>query len=96
MSITGLPAADGQPHHYVAADFDTLVDSPMWNLVLRYSSNITITNYHVQNYSDAAATIPAGSTGPNTDGIDPVGSSFITISNIDVQVGDDDVEPVAR
>ena len=29
-SITGLPdAPDGKPHHYVAADFDTLVDSPI-------------------------------------------------------------------
>jgi polygalacturonase len=69
----------------------TLVDSPMWNMVLRYSSHITITNYHVQNFQDAAATIPAPTTGPNTDGIDPVGSSFIAISNINVQVGDDDV-----
>ena len=30
-SVTGLPAAaDRQPHHYVAADFDTLVDSPIY------------------------------------------------------------------
>jgi predicted metalloprotease with PDZ domain len=30
-SITGLPAAsDRRPHHYVAADFDTLVDSPIY------------------------------------------------------------------
>ena len=29
-SMTGLPAAGGtNPHHYVAADFDTLVDSPI-------------------------------------------------------------------
>ena len=29
-SMTGLPAApDGAPHHYCAADFDTLVDSPI-------------------------------------------------------------------
>ena len=29
-SMTGLPnAAGGAPHHYVAADFDTLVDSPI-------------------------------------------------------------------
>jgi polygalacturonase len=45
----------------------------------------------VQNYSDPAATVPAGSVGSNTDGIDPVGTSFLTISNINVQVGDDDV-----
>ncbi len=66
----------------------TLVNSPMWTMVSRYSSNINITNYHVQDYSDAAATIPA-STGSNTDGFDPVGSSFITISNFTVQNGDD-------
>ena len=30
-SVTGLPAAaDRKPHHYVAADFDTLVDSPLY------------------------------------------------------------------
>ena len=29
-SITGMPdAPDGKPHHYVAPDFDTLVDSPI-------------------------------------------------------------------
>ncbi len=69
----------------------TLVDSPMWNLVLRNDSNVTVSNYHVQNYSDPAATIPAGSIGTNTDGMDPVGTSFLTVTNINVQVGDDDV-----
>jgi predicted metalloprotease with PDZ domain len=30
-SVTALPqAADHQPHHYIAADFDTLVDSPLY------------------------------------------------------------------
>ncbi len=69
----------------------TLVNSPMWNMVLRNSSHITLTNYHVQNYTDGTLSTPAPTTGPNTDGIDPVGSSFINISNINVQVGDDDV-----
>jgi polygalacturonase len=66
----------------------TLVDSPMWTMVARYSSNINISNYHVQDYSNAAATIPS-STGSNTDGFDPVGSSFVTITNFTVQNGDD-------
>jgi polygalacturonase len=97
---TDIPTSNGTTRPWLVEFYEssnvtvngiTLVDSPMWNLVLRYSSYITITNYHVQNYSDPGATIPAGSIGPNTDGIDPVGSSFITISNIDVQVGDDDV-----
>jgi predicted metalloprotease with PDZ domain len=30
-SVTGLPAhPDGAPHHYLAADFDTLIDSPIY------------------------------------------------------------------
>ncbi len=76
---------------YVMVNGITLVNSPMWNLVLRNDSHVTVTNYHVQNYSDPAATIPAPSIGTNTDGIDPVGSSYVTISNINEQVGDDDV-----
>ena len=69
----------------------TLVDSPMWNLVLRNDTNVTVANYHVQNYSDPGATIPAPTIGTNTDGMDVVGSSNVTISNINEQVGDDDV-----
>jgi polygalacturonase len=97
---TDIPTSNGAARPWLVEFYEcngvmvngiTLVDSPMWNLVLRYSSNITITNYHVQNYSDAAATIPAPTIGPNTDGIDPVGSSYITISDIAIQVGDDDV-----
>jgi polygalacturonase len=76
---------------YVTVNGITLVNSPMWNLVLRNDTNVTVTNYHVQNYLDPEATIPSGSIGTNTDGIDPVGSSFVTISNINEQVGDDDV-----
>jgi polygalacturonase len=69
----------------------TLSNSPMWNLVLRNSSYVTVTNLNIINYSDPAATIPNPSIGTNTDGIDPVGSSYVTITNINVQVGDDDV-----
>jgi len=69
----------------------TLVDSPMWNMVLRNDTNVTVTNYHVQNYSDPATTIPNGTIGTNTDGMDVVGSGFVTISNINEAVGDDDV-----
>ena len=69
----------------------TLSNSPMWNLVLRNSSYVTVSNIKVINYSDPAGTIPNASIGTNTDGIDPVGSSYVTITNINVQVGDDDV-----
>ena len=69
----------------------TLVNSPMWNMVFRFDNNVTVTNYHVHNYSDPAATIPAPSIGTNTDGLDPVGTSYMTITNVDESVGDDDV-----
>jgi polygalacturonase len=68
----------------------TLTDSPMWTMVLRYSSNINIANYHVQNYSNAAATTSAN-TGPNTDGIDWMGSSNVTVSDYSVINGDDGI-----
>ena len=97
---TDMPTSNGTARPWLVEFYEcsdvtvngiTLVNSPMWNMVLRYSSYISISNYHVQNYSDPAATIPAPTIGPNTDGIDPVGSSFLTISSINIQVGDDDV-----
>jgi polygalacturonase len=69
----------------------TLEDSPMWNMVLRNDTNVTVSNYHVQNFSNPAATILAPSIGTNTDGMDVVGSSNVTVTNINEQVGDDDV-----
>jgi polygalacturonase len=94
---TDIPTSNGTARPWLVEFYEcqnvtvngiTLVDSPMWTMVARYSSHITISNYHVQDYSNAAATIPS-STGSNTDGFDPVGSSFITISNFTVQNGDD-------
>jgi polygalacturonase len=69
----------------------TLSNSPMWNLVLRNSSHVSVSNLRVINYSDPASTIPNPSIGTNTDGVDPVGSSFVTITNVDEAVGDDNV-----
>jgi polygalacturonase len=94
---TDIPTSNGAARPWLVEFYEcsnvtvngiTLVDSPMWTMVARYSNHITISNYHVQNYSNAAATIPS-STGSNTDGFDPVGSSFIAISNFTVQNGDD-------
>ncbi len=94
---TDVPSSNGTARPWLVEWYEcqnvtvngiTLVNSPMWTMVARYSSNINIANYHVQDYSDAAATIPS-STGSNTDGFDPVGSSYITISNFTVQNGDD-------
>ncbi len=94
---TDIPTSNGAARPWLVEWYEcqnvtvngiTLVNSPMWTMVLRYSSNINVSNYHVQDYSDTAATIKS-STGSNTDGFDPVGSSYITMSNFTVQNGDD-------
>jgi polygalacturonase len=96
---TDIPTSNGTARPWLVEWYEcndvtvngiTLTDSPMWTMVLRYSSNITITNYHVQNYSNAAATVSAN-TGPNTDGIDWMGSSYVTVSNYSVINGDDGI-----
>ncbi len=94
---TDVPTSNGPTRPFLVEWYEcqnvtvngiTLVNSPFWTMAARYSSNITISNYHVQNYSDTALTIPSSSYG-NTDGFDPVGSSYIDISNFTVQNGDD-------
>ena len=66
----------------------TLINSPMWTMVFRYSGNITVSNYHVQNYSNATLTTKAN-TGGNTDGIDLVGASYVSMTNVTFNDGDD-------
>src|ERR1700677_377176 len=94
---TDVPSSNGTARPWLVEWYEcqnvtvngiTLVDSPMWTMVARYSSNVTISNYHVQNYTTPTLTSPASLYG-NTDGFDPVGSSFIKISNFTVQNGDD-------
>jgi polygalacturonase len=93
-----VPTSNGVPRPWLVEFYDcqnvtvngiTLINSPMWSMVLRYSSNVTVSNYHVQNYNSTLTAV-APNTGPNTDGIDPVGSSFVNISNITV-ANDDDI-----
>jgi polygalacturonase len=94
---TDVPSSNGPTRPFLVEWYEcqnvtvngiTLVDSPFWSMVARYSSNITISNYHVQNYTTPQLTGPASLYG-NTDGFDPVGSSYITINNFTVQNGDD-------
>jgi polygalacturonase len=95
-----IPTSNGTPQRPWLVEFYecsgvtvngiTLINSPMWTMVFRYSSNITVSNYHVQDYSNATLTTPSG-TGPNSDGIDLVGASYVSITDIAVQNGDDDI-----
>ena len=94
---TDVPSSNGPTRPFLVEWYEcqnvtvngiTLVDSPFWTMAARYSSNISISNYHVQNFTTPQLTGPASLYG-NTDGFDPVGSSYVTINNFTVQNGDD-------
>jgi polygalacturonase len=59
----------------------TLKNSPMWNQALRFSNDIT----------ESGVTINAPANAPNTDGVDLVGSTNVTLSNLNISVGDDNI-----
>jgi len=60
----------------------TLRNAPFWNQSLRFSNDIT----------ETGVTITAPTTGaPNTDGVDLVGSTNVTLSGLKISVGDDDI-----
>jgi polygalacturonase len=59
----------------------TLRNAPMWNQALRFSSVIT----------ESGVTISAPANSPNTDGVDLVGSSNVTLSDLNISVGDDNI-----
>ncbi len=59
----------------------TLQNAPMWTQALRFSSNIT----------ESGVKVTAPATAPNTDGVDVVGSNHVTLSNLNISVGDDNI-----
>lgn len=86
----GIPLANGAPRPWFVEFNDVtkgkiedlhLTNSPMWNIVIRNSANI---NVH-------KVTITNPITSPNTDGVDIVSSRNITISNMDIHTGDDNI-----
>jgi len=94
---TDVPSSNGPTRPFLVEWYEcqnvtvsgiTLADSPFWTMAARYSSHLNISNYHVQNYTTPQLTGPASLYG-NTDGFDPVGSSYVTINNFTVQNGDD-------
>src|SRR5580658_2482627 len=69
--------------HDVAVNDVTLTNSPMWNLVFRYSTNITV--------SELSVTVTPDPQVANTDGIDIVGSSGVTLIFLNISNGGDSV-----
>jgi polygalacturonase len=66
---------------HVRVEGVTIQNSPMWQLVLYYSDDVTIRNIKVL--------APARS--PNTDAIDPFSSSHVVIDHVFADVGDDNI-----
>jgi len=86
----GIPLANGVPRPWFVEFNDVshgkieqlhLTNSPMWNIVIRNSSEIHVNKVKITN--------PV--TSPNTDGIDIVSSRNITVSNMDIHTGDDNI-----
>lgn len=86
----GIPLANGAPRPWFI-EFNNvshskieqlhLTNSPMWNIVIRNSADINVQNVRITN--------PVSS--PNTDGMDIVSSRNITVSNMDIHTGDDNI-----
>jgi polygalacturonase len=66
---------------HVRVEGVTIQNSPMWQLVLYYSDDVTIRNIKV------LAPYPS----PNTDAIDPFSSSNVVIDHVYADVGDDNI-----
>jgi polygalacturonase len=66
---------------HVLVEGVTIENSPMWQLVLYYSDDVTI--------RDIKVLAPPHS--PNTDAIDPFSSSHVRIEHVVADVGDDDI-----
>ena len=66
---------------HVLVEGVTLQNSPMWQLVLYYSDDVTIRNIKVL----------APEHSPNTDAVDPFSSSNVHIEHLFADVGDDDI-----
>lgn len=86
----GIPLANGVPRPWFV-EFNNVTDgkiselhltnSPMWNIVIRNSANIDVSQVKITNPT----------TSPNTDGMDIVSSRNVTVSQMDILTGDDNI-----
>jgi polygalacturonase len=89
-----IPTSNGLPRPWLVEFYKCvhirvggvlLTNSPMWNMGMRYDTDVVVNGLHVFN----DANDPTGA--PNTDGIDLVGSSGVFLTNLNMNTGDDDV-----
>ena len=67
--------------HHVTLEGITVENSPMWQIVPYYSSDVILRDLHIL----------APQHSPNTDAIDPFSSSHVLIEDVVANVGDDDI-----
>jgi polygalacturonase len=89
-----IPMSNGLPRPWLVEFYNSkhiriagvlLTHSPMWDLALRYDSDVVVHGLRVFN----DANDPTGA--PNTDGIDLVGSTEVELRRLDIDTGDDNV-----
>jgi polygalacturonase len=89
-----IPTSNGLPRPWLVEFYNSkriliegvlLTNSPMWDLGLRYDTDVVVDGLRVFN----DATDPTGA--PNTDGIDLVGSNEVFLTRLDINTGDDNV-----
>ena len=87
-----IPTSNGVPRPWLVEFYQcsgvtvndvTLTNAPMWNLVLRYSQYITV--------SELSVTVTPDPHVANTDGIDVIGSSGATLIFLNINSGGDSV-----
>lgn len=86
----GIPTANGMPRPWLIEFANVsqgkisgigIENSPMWNLVIRDSHHIEVTNSTITNPSDS----------PNTDGIDIISSRQVHLHHLNISTGDDNI-----
>jgi polygalacturonase len=89
-----IPTSNGLPRPWLVEFYNSkririegvlLTNSPMWDLGLRYDTDVAVDGLRVFNNAND----PTGA--PNTDGIDLVGSTDVKLTNLAIDTGDDDV-----
>jgi polygalacturonase len=89
-----IPTSNGLPRPWLVEFYKCshvfvsdvlLTNSPMWDLGLRYDTDVVVNGLRVFN----DANDPTGAL--NTDGIDLVGSNDVFLTNLNINTGDDDV-----
>jgi polygalacturonase len=89
-----IPTSNGLPRPWLVEFYNSrhiriegvlLTNSPMWDLGLRYDTDVEVDGMRV--FNNANDTTGA----PNTDGVDLVGSTRVRLVNLNIDTGDDNV-----